>query len=117
MEWSNIIEIAYDVLILLVAIFFYYGSKKNSLIASAENAIARAEEVYSDATNAGGEKFEYAVDLIYTALPASLRLLFPRDTIANIVQSTFDRIEEYAVLQLNRFNKKLDNVIEEKLKE
>lgn len=115
MNLSNIFEIVYDLLIFGGAVVFYYLSKKNELVVAAENAIARAEKEYKDATNAGGKKFEYAVNLIYTALPAQFRMFFTRELIADVVQTTFNRIEEYAKLQLKETVENIDNAIEEKL--
>lgn len=112
MDW---VEITYDLLVLGAAALFYYSSKKKELVVAAENAIAQAENAYKDATNAGGRKFEYAVDLIYTSIPSPIRFLFPREMIANIVQTTFDRIEEYARIQVKKVSEKFDNFLEEKL--
>lgn len=114
MDLNNILKIVYDLLVFGSAVLFYYASKKNELVVAAENAIARAEEEYKDATNAGGQKFEFAVDLIYTALPSPIRVMFPREMIANIVQATFDRIEEYAKLQIKKASDKIDEAIDEK---
>ena len=115
MSWNNTIEIIYDLLILGFAFFSYYMSKRNDLIQVAENAILLAEEKYKDATNSGGEKFEYAVTLIYSAIPASIKFLFPRETVAKMLQTTFDRIEEYALMQLNKASDKVNDFIEEKI--
>ena len=116
MDWNNILKIAYDVFILGSALLFYYGSKKNSLVEIAENAINYAEEQYKDATNAGGKKFECAIDFLYKCLPAPLAFIFPRSMVASIVQSTFDRIEEYAKMQLDKASDKFDEKIEDRFK-
>lgn len=115
MDWNNVIEIIYDIAILGFAFFSYYLSKRSDLVQVAENAIISAEDAYKDATEAGGQKFEFAVDIVYSAIPASMRILFPRETVAKIIQTTFDRIEEYATLQLNKVSEKVDDFIEEKL--
>lgn len=108
-------ELFADILFLSVALISYYFARKNSLIAVAQNAIAYAEEKYADATNAGGKKFECAIDFIYKTIPEPIRFIFPREMIAEIVQNTFDRIEEYALLQLKKADQKIDNIIEEKV--
>ena len=107
-------ELVVDVLILGAALASCYLSKKNKLVAVAQNAIAYAEEKYNDATQAGGKKFECAIDFVYKTIPEPIRFIFPREMIAEIVQNTFDRIEEYALLQLKKADKKINNMIEEK---
>lgn len=63
--------------------------------------IAEAEEAYVDATKAGGEKFEYVVDLLMKLIPDQLEVIITRETVENIVQSTFNAIEAYAQTALD----------------
>ena len=63
--------------------------------------IAEAEEAYVDATKAGGEKFEYVVDLLMKLIPDQLEVIITREMVENIVQSTFEAIEAYAQTALD----------------
>ena len=58
--------------------------------------------LYSDWTKAGGVKFEWVVGRLYNLLPLAIRPFVPRSLIEQIVQTTFDAIEGYAKMQLDR---------------
>ena len=79
---------------------WYQGNAKVSGRAAA--LIRRAEELYSDLTNAGGVKFEWVVGQLYSLLPLAIRPFVPRSLIEQIVQTTFDAIEGYARMQLDK---------------
>ena len=64
--------------------------------------IRRAEELYSDLTHAGGIKFEWVVGQLYELIPLAVRPFVPHNLIEQIVQTTFDAIEGYAWMQLDR---------------
>lgn len=63
--------------------------------------IKEAEEEYKDISKAGGVKFEQVVNRLYSLVPDTLKMIITRDMISEIVQSTFDQIEEYVKLQLD----------------
>lgn len=79
---------------------WYRGNAKISGRVAA--LIRRAEELYSDLTNAGGMKFEWVVGQLYGLIPLAVRPFVPRSLIEQIVQTTFDAIEGYAKMQLDR---------------
>lgn len=64
--------------------------------------IKEAEENYKDTTNAGGVKFEQVVNKLYGLVPDALQPIISKEMIENIVQNTFDEIEEYVKLQLDK---------------
>nr|WP_312579170.1 hypothetical protein [Sedimentibacter sp.] len=72
--------------------------------------IAQAEDMYKDATKAGGQKFEWVVDSLYKVVPAPFKVLITKSIVEKIVQSTFDGLEEYAKLQLE---KAINNYVED----
>lgn len=63
--------------------------------------IRKAEEDYKDTTKKGGEKFEEVVDKLYSLVPDALKPIITEDRIKDIVQSTFDEVENYVKLQLD----------------
>lgn len=63
--------------------------------------IRKAEEDYKDSTKKGGEKFEEVVDKLYSLVPDALKPIITEDRIKDIVQSTFDEVENYVKLQLD----------------
>lgn len=64
--------------------------------------IADAEVAYKDATKAGGRKFEWVVDQLYGFIPAAVRPFVPRSMLEALVQNTFDAVQGYAKMQLDR---------------
>lgn len=70
--------------------------------------IKQAEEDYKDITNAGGDKFNQVVEQLYSLVPDGLNRIIDREMIGDIVQSTFDEIEEYVKLQLDKATEKIE---------
>lgn len=70
--------------------------------------IKQAEEDYKDITNAGGDKFNQVVEQLYSLVPDGLNRIIDREMIEDIVQSTFDEIEEYVKLQLDKATEKIE---------
>ena len=70
----------------------------------AAELILEAEEYYKDVTKAGGEKFEWVVSSLYQYLPAVIRPFIPRTVVETIVQTTFNAVEQYAKLQLDKLS-------------
>lgn len=64
--------------------------------------IAEAEEMYKDMTKAGGVKFNWVVETLHNLVPAPLKLFITKPLIEKIVQSTFDSIEQYAKMQIEK---------------
>ena len=79
---------------------WYQGNAKVSGRVAA--LIRRAEELYSDLTKAGGVKFEWVVGQLYELIPLAVRPFVPRKLVEQVVQTTFDAIEGYARMQLDR---------------
>lgn len=105
---------AYDIIMLVIALvvggFALYFKYNKNLATKATQFIAMAEEMYKDVTKAGGQKFEWVVDQLYSIIPAPLKILFTREMLSTLVQKTFDAIEQYAKLQLD----KVSNAVLEK---
>lgn len=95
-----------------LAIYFKFSTKAQTkakqiaetigeITAKAVIFIKEAEENYKDATNAGGKKFEEVVTKLYDLIPDGLDKIITREMIEEIVQSTFDEIEEYVATKLD----------------
>lgn len=95
----TIIRIALYLVIGAAALYFQYNTKLNK---KATEYINKAEELYKDSTKAGGTKFNWVVDKLYDILPVPMKLVFTKETIAVLVQRTFDEIQSYAVKQLDK---------------
>ncbi len=70
--------------------------------------IKQAEEDYKDLSNSGGQKFNQVVEQLYSLVPNGLNRIVDREMIEDLVQSTFDQIEEYVKLQLDKATEKIE---------
>lgn len=111
MNLDMILQIALPVLTIFLGALSAYFAQNEKLRNSAVKYIAEAEEIYKYATKSGGSKFAFVVDTLYKLVPAPLKIVITRDLIEEIVQSTFDNIQEYAKIQMD---KAVNNYIENK---
>lgn len=122
MDTNTILEVLKTIGMLLcggLALYFKFSTKAQTkakqiqevfaeITAKAVIFIKEAEEEYKDTTNAGGEKFEQVVNKLHALIPAGFQEIITREIIENIVQSTFDEIEEYVKIQLDKAADKID---------
>lgn len=116
MEFQNILNLLQTVFSLIVAgiaLYLKFSTKAQTkakevqeviseITARAVIYIREAEENYKDTTKAGGEKFAQVVDKLYDLVPEGLNKIISREMIEEIVQSTFNEIEEYARATLDK---------------
>lgn len=95
-----------------LALYFKFSTKAKTKAKEVQELVAKitaqavvyikeAEDTYKDATKSGGKKFEEVVNKLYDLVPDALHTIITKEMIEEIVQSTFDEIEEYAKLQLD----------------
>lgn len=95
-----------------LALYFKFSTKAQTkakevqelvaqITAQAVVYIAEAERDYKDTTQSGGKKFEQVVNKLYDLVPDALHGIITKEMISEIVQSTFDEIQEYVRLQLD----------------
>lgn len=95
-----------------LALYFKFSTKAQTkakeiqeliaqITAQAVVYIAEAEKDYKDTTQSGGKKFEQVVSKLYDLVPDALHGIITKEMISEIVQSTFDEIQEYVRLQLD----------------
>jgi len=107
MDITMIIDIVEIILYVTLGGLALYCQSKSKLKEKATSFIAQAEEVYIDATKAGGIKHQYVVDKLYELTPAYLKMIITKDMISNIVDNAFASIEVYAKLQLDKSTDKI----------
>lgn len=95
----NILSLIFMAIFGGLALWFKGNGTLSSLAAG---FIAEAEALYKDVTKSGGEKFNWVVERLYGVLPSALRPFIPKSLVESVVQSTFDAIEKYAKLQLDK---------------
>lgn len=102
-----------------LALYFKYSTKAKTkakevqeviaqITAQAVVYIAEAEKDYKDTTQSGGKKFEQVVNKLYDLVPDALHGIITKEMISEIVQSTFDEIQEYVKLQLDKAVDKIE---------
>lgn len=102
-----------------LALYFKFSTKAQTkakeiqeliaqITAQAVVYIAEAEKDYKDTTQSGGKKFEQVVRKLYDLVPDALHGIVTKEMISEIVQSTFDEIQEYVRLQLDNSIDKID---------
>ena len=102
-----------------LALYFKYSTKAKTkakevqeviaqITAQAVVYIAEAEKDYKDTTQSGGKKFEQVVGKLYDLVPDALHSIITKEMISEIVQSTFDEIQEYVKLQLDKAVDKIE---------
>lgn len=95
----NILSLIFMAVFGGLALWFKGNGTLSSLAAG---FIAEAEALYRDVTKAGGEKFTWVVERLYGVFPSAIRPFIPKSLVESVVQSTFDAIEKYAKLQLDK---------------
>lgn len=100
-------EMITQIALLLLTITFgavsAYLSENQKLRNGAVKYIAQAEELYCDTTKAGEIKFAWVVDNLYRIIPAPLKMVISKSLVEKIVQNTFDGINKYNKVQLEKF--------------
>lgn len=102
-----------------LALYFKFSTKAQTkakeiqeliaqITAQAVVYIAEAEKDYKDTTQSGGKKFEQVVNKLYDLVPDALHGIITKEMISEIVQSTFDEIQEYVRLQLDNSIDKIE---------
>lgn len=102
-----------------LALYFKFSTKAQTkakevqelvaqITAQAVVYIAEAEKDYKDTTQSGGKKFEQVVSKLYDLVPDALHGIITKEMISEIVQSTFDEIQEYVRLQLDNAVDKIE---------
>lgn len=102
-----------------LALYFKFSTKAQTkakeiqeliaqITAQAVVYIAEAEKDYKDTTQSGGKKFEQVVSKLYDLVPDALHGIVTKEMISEIVQSTFDEIQEYVRLQLDNAVDKIE---------
>lgn len=96
------IRIALTVLTVVFGTLSAYLRENQKLRNRAVEYIAEAEEIYKDVTKAGGQKFSWVVETLYNLVPPVLKIFITKKLIEAIVQNTFEGIEQYAKMQLDK---------------
>ena len=108
MNGINIYSILITIGFVLLGYLVSYVKTKSKLINKAEEFINVAEDNYKSVTQAGAEKFQFVVETLYNYTPAPLKIFITKDMISHIVQTAFDKMQEFANKQLDKI---VDNIV------
>jgi len=102
MNWKDILQVV-EIIAMIVggfAISYFRTSVVfRGLIAQ---LIADAERAFSEVEKAGNEKMAWVISKLYGYIPAVLKPLFPESKLREAVQTVFDKIKDFADLQVER---------------
>lgn len=92
MNWELILSIVSCLFTLAAIVISYYLAIRKKIEQEALNAINKAE----DTDKIGEEKMQDAVEIVYDIIPAVAKPFISKKLIETIIQSVFDKVEEYA---------------------
>ena len=96
MNWELILSIVSCLFTLAAIVISYYLAIRKKIEQEALNAINKAE----DTDKIGEEKMQDAVEIVYDIVPAVAKPFISKKLIETIIQSVFDKVEEYARKQV-----------------
>lgn len=99
MNWELILSIVSCLFTLAAIVISYYLAIRKKIEQEALNAINKAE----DTNKIGEEKMQDAVEIVYDIIPAVAKPFISKKLIETIIQSVFDKVEEYARKQVNKW--------------
>ena len=92
---GNVYTIISTVLWVILGFFVSYFRTKTNLFSKAEEAINYAEETYTD-EGQGAMRMQWCINYLKNIIPAPMRFLFSDQTLENLTQAVFDRIQAFA---------------------
>jgi hypothetical protein len=98
MNWELILTIVSSVVTIAAAILGYYQHIKKRLEQEALNAINKAEET----DKIGAEKMQDAIEMVYDMIPVVARPFISEKMVELVIQSVFDKVEDYARKQIEK---------------
>lgn len=97
-NWEIVLTILAGICTVTALFISYYFYIKRKIEAEVPGAINGAE----DTGMSGEEKFNEAVETIYSLIPVAVKPFITRNLVETLVQEVFDKMEEYARKQVNK---------------
>ena len=103
MDWQTILNIAAGVALIIGAFLIEYFKASSVFRGFIAQLIADAEWVFSDVEKAGKQKMDWVIAKLYERyIPAFLKPFFTESKLREIVQIVFDKVKDFADLQVER---------------
>lgn len=102
MNWKDILQ-AIEIIAMIVGGFLISYFRTSSVFRGfIAQLIADAEWAFSEVEKAGSEKMAWVIAKLYGYIPSVLKPLFPETKLREIVQMVFDKVKDFAYLQVER---------------
>ena len=102
MNWNLIWQIVSGALLIIGAFLVSYFRTSSVFRGFIAQLIADAEWAFSEVEKAGNEKMAWVISKLYGYIPSVLQPFFPENKLREIVQMVFDKIKDFADLQVER---------------
>ena len=103
MDWQLLINIAAGVALILSAFLIEYFKTSSVFRGFIAQLIADAEWVFAEVEKAGKQKMDWVIAKLYERyIPAFLKPFFTESKLREIVQIVFDKVKDFADLQVER---------------
>ena len=103
MNWNMVINIAAGVALIIGAFLIEYFKTSSVFRGFIAQLISDAEWVFSDVEKAGKQKMDWVIAKLYERyIPAFLKPFFTESKLREIVQIIFDKVKDFADLQVER---------------
>ena len=102
MNWKDILQVVEIIAMIVGGFLISYFRTSSVFRGFIAQLIADAEWAFSEVEKAGNEKMAWVIRKLYGYIPAILQPLFPESKLRDIVQMVFDKIKDFADLQVER---------------
>ena len=102
MNWKDVLQVI-EVIAMIVGGFLISYFRTSSVFRGfIAELIADAEWAFFEVEKAGNEKMAWVIAKLYGYIPPVLKPLFPETKLREIVQMVFDKVKDFADLQVER---------------
>ena len=103
MNWKDILQVIEIIAMIVGGFLISYFRTSSVFRGFIAQLIADAEWAFSEVEKAGNEKMAWVIAKLYERyIPAFLKPLFPETKLREIVQMVFDKVKDFADLQVER---------------
>jgi hypothetical protein len=102
MNWNMVINIAAGAVLIISWFLISYFKTSSVFRGFIAQLIADAEWVFAEVEKAGKQKMDWVIKKLYEYIPSFFKPFFPEEKLREIVQMVFDKIKDFADLQVEK---------------
>ena len=102
MNWKDVLQVIEIIAMIVGGFLISYFRTSSVFRGFIAQLIADAEWAFSEVEKAGNEKMAWVIAKLYGYIPPVLKPLFPETKLREIVQMVFDKVKDFADLQVER---------------